>query len=195
MPLKLDLIYTICAIAGGTVLVLRMLLMLVGLDHGDAAGDASLDLNQDGMADAPDGHGGAFNFFSLQSVAGFFTMFGLVGLGLLRINASDVLSLLGGLAAGSITAWATGMIFLSMRRLQSEGTLKIQNAIGQTGTVYLTIPPKGTGVVTVTVQGTSRTMDAVSENSQTISTGSVVQVVGITAGKILVVREQTAEIK
>lgn len=193
--MKLDTIYTICAATGGTLLVLRLIMMLIGLDHGDAAGDTPVDLDHDISIDGHDGHGGAFNFLSLQSVAGFFTMFGLVGLGLLRINVSDWLSLLGGLAAGILTAWATGMIFLSMRRLYSEGTLQIKNAVGQTGTVYLTIPSKGTGVVTITVQGASRTLDAASDDGRSIPTGSVVKVVGITAGKILIVREETADNK
>lgn len=192
-PMNLETIYTVCAVAGGTILVLRLVLMLIGLDQGDSAGDSVIDHSIDDMGDHGAGHSGAFTFLSLQSIAGFFTMFGLVGLGLLRIQVSDWLSLLGGMAAGALTAWATGMIFLSMRRLQSEGTLDIRNAIGQAGTVYLTIPAEGTGVVNVTVQGTLRTMDAVSENGKPIATGKIVQVVGISAGKILVVREQTAD--
>lgn len=187
--MTLNTIYLICAIAGGTILVLRIILMVVGLDQGDAP-DTPIDLNHDGILDT---HAGGVNFLSLQSIAGFFTMFGLVGLGLLQIRASEAVSLLGALAAGIFTAWATGMIFLQMRRLQSEGTLVISNAVGQVGTVYLTIPEKGSGVVTVTVQGTMRTLDAVSEHSRRIPTGSVVRVVGITAGNILVVTEQTAE--
>jgi membrane-bound ClpP family serine protease len=186
--MNLETIYTVCAVAGGTILVLRLVLMLIGLDQGDSAGDSALDQSDHGAE-----HSGAFTFLSLQSIAGFFTMFGLVGLGLLRIQVRDWLSLLGGMAAGTLTAWATGMIFLSMRRLQSEGTLDIRNAMGQVGTVYLTIPAEGTGVVNVTVQGTLRTMDAVSEDGTPIATGKIVQVVGISAGKILVVRAQTAD--
>lgn len=188
--MTLSTIYLICAIAGGAFLVLRVVLMLAGLDQGDAP-DASIDLDHDLGGD----HAGptGMSFLSLQSIAGFFTMFGLVGLGLLQINAAPFWSVVGALAAGAFTAWVTGMIFLQMRRLQSEGTLVITNAIGQTGTVYLTIPEKGTGVVNVAVQGTMRTLDAVSEHGQRISTGSLVRVVGITAGKILVVVEQTLD--
>lgn len=182
-------IYLICAIAGGTILVLRVILMLVGVDQGDAA-DVSVEAGADGAGDAS---GDGFNLLSLQSIAGFFTMFGLVGLGLLQINAAEIWSLLGGLAAGLVTGWATAMIFFQARRLQSSGTLVISNAIGQTGTVYLTIPEKGRGVVTLTVQGSLRTMDAVSEHGRRIPTGSFVRVVAITAGNILVVREQTAD--
>lgn len=188
----LDTIYTVCAIAGGAVLALRFLLMLFGLDHGDAGVDldGSMDMDHGGFDDAGHEGGSIFTFLSIQSIAGFFTMFGLVGLGLLQINASDVLSLLGALAAGVFTAWCTGMIFLAMRRLQSEGTLVISNAIGQTGTVYLTIPETGTGSVSVAVQGSLRNLDAVSENGHRIPTGSIIKVVGVTAGNILVVTDQ-----
>jgi len=184
----LNTIYLICAIAGGTILLLRFILMFIGMDQGDVA-TTSLDLDHDGALDVHDG--GGMNLLSLQSIAGFFTMFGLVGMGLLQIKAAAIWSLLGALVAGGITAWVTAMIFFQMRRLQSEGTLKIANAIGQTGTVYLTIPEKGSGVVTVTVQGTSRSLDAVSQTGKSIPTGAVVRVVSITAGKILVVVEDT----
>ena len=183
----LNTIYTVCALAGGTVLALRFLLMLFGLDHGDADVDTGLD--QAGL-DGGLGAGSVFTFLSIQSISGFFTMFGLVGLGLLQINASDIMSLIGALAAGVFTAWCTGMIFLTMRRLQSEGTLVVGNAVGQTGTVYLTIPETGTGTVSVAVQGSLRNMDAVSEDGHRIPTGSIIKVVGVTAGKILVVTDQ-----
>jgi hypothetical protein len=190
----LDTIYLVCAVAGGALLAIRILLMLFGLDHGDAGNfDTSIDLDHGDLAGAGDGSGSIFTFLSIQSIAGFFTMFGLVGLGLLQINTSNLLSLVGALAAGVFTAWCTGMIFLAMRRLQSEGTLVIGNAVGQTGTVYLTIPETGTGSVNVTVQGSLRTLDAVSHKGNRIPTGSIVKVVGITAGKILVVTDQETE--
>jgi hypothetical protein len=187
----LNTIYLICAVAGGTILALRVILMFVGIDQGDAP-DTSIEIDTSGVGDAHDGMAGGMNFLSLQSIASFFTMFGLVGMGLLQIRASELWSIVGALAAGTFTAWATGMIFFQMRRLHSEGNLVVSNAVGQVGTVYLTVPEKGTGVVTVTVQGAIRTLDAVSENGQRIPTGSMVRVTAITAGKILVVTEQNA---
>lgn len=189
----LGTIYLICAVAGGTVLALKMILMMIGLDQGDAGADISADVSADGLEGLDAAGSTGVNLLSLQSIAGFFTMFGLVGMGLLQINASEPLSLLGALAAGGVTGWSTAMIFLNMRRLASDGTLVVNNAIGQVGTVYLTIPEKGTGVVTVTVQGTQRTLDAVAEHGQRIPTGSIVKIVSITAGKILVVSDQVSE--
>jgi len=191
MDFGLNTIYLICAIAGGTILVLRLILMLIGGDHGDLGdgADVTVDLNHDGALDGPND---GMNLLSLQSIAGFFTMFGLVGMGLLQIGAVSWVSLLGALAAGAVTALVTAFIFLKLQRLQSEGTLVITNAVGQVGTVYLTIPENASGVVTVSVQGAMRSLDAVSEHGQKIPTGSIVRVVGITAGKILVVTEQTS---
>lgn len=184
MNIGLNTIYMVCAIAGGAVLVLRFILMLVGFDDGDAT-DIPLDTDIDAGIDTPNG---GMNVFSLQAIAGFFTMFGLVGLALLQIDAAPALTLLGGLLAGGITNVVTAWIFLKLQRLQSEGTMVITNAIGQVGTVYLTIPENASGVVTVAVQGAMRTLDAISEDGQRIPTGAIVQVVGVTAGKILVVK-------
>jgi hypothetical protein len=192
--MDLNTIYLVCAVAGGTVLALRILLMLVGLQLGGDAGDAPADLDGDFDADIAD-HGsvGDVNYLSIQSLSGFFTMFGLVGLGLLQIDASPLVSLVGALAAGLVTAWASGMIVLGLLKLQSSGTMQVSNAIGQQGTVYLTIPEQGTGVVTVTVQGALRQFDAVSQTGEKIPTGAIVQVTGISAGKLVVAVQQTVE--
>lgn len=195
--MTLNTIYLICAIAGGTILVLRIILTVIGLDHGaDAVDTADVGHVDVGHADTAHDHGGGgigMNLLSLQSLAGFFTMFGLVGMGLLQAQLAPIWSLLGALVAGGITAWATAFIFFQMGRLQSEGNMVITDAIGQVGTVYLTIPESGTGVVSVTVKGTLRSLDAISETGKRIPTGAIVRVVSITAGKILVVAEQTAD--
>jgi len=81
------------------------------------------------------------------------------------------------------------LLLLQMKRLQSEGTLDIRNAIGQTGSVYLTIPANGSGQVQVTVQGSLRIFNAVSQDKNKISTGAGVRVTDITADNTLVVEQ------
>jgi hypothetical protein len=188
--MSLNTIYLVCAVAGGTVLVLRIILMLTGLqlggDHGDLPHDAPADVGGDG----PDhGAGSEVNFLSIQSLSGFFTIFGLVGMGLLQVGTSQIWSLVGALVAGVATAWASGMIVVSLQRLQSSGTMDISNAVGQQGTVYLTIPEKGSGVVSLTVQGSLKQFNAISESGERIPTGAIVQVTGLSAGNLLVVHE------
>src|SRR5690606_30499077 len=143
-------IYLVCAVAGGTVLVLRLLLMITGFRGGDDVSDIPTDLDAGVDADFG-GHdagetGAGANFVSIQSLSGSFTNFGLGGMELLESNACRVLSFVGALAAGGLTAWATTMIVLNLQRLQSSGNLVITNAVGQEGTVYRTTPEKGSCV-------------------------------------------------
>ena len=65
----------------------------------------------------------------------------------------------------------------------------MQNAIGQTGEVYLAIPAgmHGAGKVMVEVQGALREMDAVSEEAS-IPNGQPVLVVGLTDEGALIVQ-------
>lgn len=196
--MTLNTIYLICAVAGGTVLVLRLILMLLGLDHGlhvdapdhgDIPHDAVHDLDATTMDDTGDVHGASVNLVSIQSLSGFFTMFGLVGMGLLQINLHPAWSFAGALGAGLLTAWATGMIVFSLQKLQSEGREVLTDAIGQRATVYLTVPEQGAGVVTVVLQGAQRQYDAISASGTRFPTGSIVRVTGVTAGKLVVTGE------
>jgi hypothetical protein len=198
--MTLHTVYLICAVAGGTVLVLRLILMFVGLDHGihadtpfhtDIPHDAVSDMDPNNMDHPGDVQGPSVNLMSIQSLSGFFTMFGLVGMGLLDVNAHWAWSLLGAIGAGLLTAWAATMIVVVLHKLQSEGKEVLENAVGQVGTIYLTVPEQGSGVITVTLQGAQRQYDAISESGERIPTGSIVRVTGVKAGKLMVMVDQT----
>jgi hypothetical protein len=114
-------------------------------------------------------------------------MFGLVGLALLKSNFPVVVTILGAMIAGLATVAITGLIFTQMKRLQTEGTIHIQNTIGTEGSVYLTIPQDGAGQVQIIAQGSLKIFDAISKNKKTIATGEKVQVVGVASGNTLIV--------
>lgn len=188
--MTLNTIFLVCAVAGGTVLVLRLILMIFGFDHGGDHGDIPHDVSGEldpGSLDSPNEvHAGSFNLLSIQSLSGFFTMFGLVGMGLLRADIPVFWTIAGAVAAGLVTAWASAMIVVVLQKLQSEPREVLANAVGQQGTVYLTIPAEGSGVVTVILQGAQRQYDAISATGEKIPTGTIVQVTGVRAGKLLV---------
>lgn len=209
----IELIYWGATIVGGTLFILRTIMMVVGLEfghddyhtpvEGDFHGDIHHDIDADhdihldadhadhvDHADQADGHADSdisFRLLSLQGLTAFFMMFGLVGLALLKANMHVISTLVGGGAAGFFSVQLIGLIFEQARHLQSEGTLNIENAIGQAGSVYLTIPGQGTGQVQITVQGTRRILDASSMGEQVIKTGEKVRVTGIMYGSTLVV--------
>ena len=74
-------------------------------------------------------------------------------------------------------------------KLQYDGTLNIQNAIGLTGTVYLTVPALRTapGKVNVTVQEQLREFEAVTDRTTPIPTGSSIRVVGLLKDNMVLV--------
>ena len=83
------------------------------------------------------------------------------------------------------------MAFLlyQMRKMTSSGTLKMKNAIGQIGSVYLTIGANRSriGKVQITVQGALRELEALTDENEEITTNTVVQVKEVTANGILIV--------
>jgi membrane protein implicated in regulation of membrane protease activity len=176
--------FLFCALVGGIIFVIRMVLMVIGLADHDV---------HDGGLDHVDGHGDSdvsFKLFSLHGLTCFFMMFGLVGLGLSRqFWVPDIIAAAVGTIAGLFTFWVIARLFSSMTKLQSDGTLKLSNAIGQQGKVYLTIPANGTGQVQVSFQGRLMIYDAISANKEEIKTGDQVVVIDIAGGNILVVEQ------
>ena len=177
----IEYFYLISAIIGGLMFLIRLVFGFAGGGDGGDSGPADLAGDDGGVHDAGDG----FRIFSLQGITGFFMMFGLVGLALSRAGVSDWLTALGGMAAGAVTMVIIAGIFYGMRRMQSEGTLRIDNAVGKEGAVYLTIPEHGSGQVSVVVQGGLRQFEAVSAGGVRIPTGERVRVVRVVSAHIL----------
>jgi hypothetical protein len=81
------------------------------------------------------------------------------------------------------------LILYSATKLTYNGTLDLNNAIGKTGVVVLSIPPKkeGRGQVQVVIQNSLRTLEAVSEEIDIIKSGTQIQVIDIAEDNVLVV--------
>lgn len=183
----IEIIYWASTIIGGTLFILRLAMLFIGGNISDDALDTALD-----TGDASGHHADAdvsFKLLSLQGLTSFFMMFGLVGLALLKAGLHTLLTVVGGILAGLGTVVIISLIFTQMKRLQSDGTLNIQNTIGRDGDVYLTIPKNGSGQVQIIVQGSLKIFDAVSSNKNQIPTGEKIHVVGVAGGNTLVVEK------
>lgn len=185
----IEIIYWASTIIGGTLFILRLVMLFFGGDLGGSEIDTSVDA---GDLDISGDHADAdisFKLLSIQGLTSFFMMFGLVGLALLKAEQPVFLTVIGGIIAGLVMVAVTGLIFTQMKRLQTEGTINIQNTIGSEGSVYLTIPKSGTGQVQVIVQGSLKIFDSISQNKGSISTGEKVRVVGVASGNTLIVEK------
>ena len=83
-------------------------------------------------------------------------------------------------------------IYVMMRgvmRLQSSGTLDYGNAVGQMGTVYVTIPPvqRSGGQIETMIQGRLVTAEALQKGSQPLKPGTKVKVVERIGSSTLIV--------
>jgi membrane protein implicated in regulation of membrane protease activity len=179
----LELFFLISAVIGGGLFIVRFVIQLIG---GDAV-DTEIDT---GHADATHADADAsFKLLTLQGLTAFFMMFGLVGFALLRENrAGNGVALAAATAAGLGTVWIIGRIFSAVRKLQSSGTVDNANAVGEEGTVYLTIRSAGGGKVQVPVKGRLREFEAVAQSGEELKTGERIKVVGVN-GSVLVVEK------
>lgn len=192
----LDAVFAASAMIGGTLFLLRMLLLLFGIGHGDDVSGLEVGHVDIGHADSGGSeishHGdseGGFRLFTVNGAMGFFMIFGLLGLALHRgSHLGEVTSILGGFIGGFAMMALLGWILLLMQGLASSGTIDNRNAVGQIGSVYLNIPENGTGQVEVCVQNRLRVMDAVADDHGAIKTGERVEVINLISGNTLVVR-------
>ncbi len=143
-------------------------------------------IDADGTVDHPDA---GFTILSLRSLLAFGMFMGYTGVVVLRSGMGWFTALVAGLLAGALAAWLAWRLLRLVLRLQSSGTLKLENAVRQTGKVYLPVPGQlaGTGKVMVKVQGSLRELEAVSEEGP-IPTGEQILVVGLTEKGELIVQ-------
>jgi membrane protein implicated in regulation of membrane protease activity len=187
----IEIFYLICAILGGVFVLVRIVMMVVGMDHDAGQGDVDVgghDIGHDGGSSHTDSDSG-FKALSIHSLSSFFMMFGLVGLALYRESGTGLfLSLAGAVAAGLGSVWVIGKLFSMVAKLQSSGTIDINRAVGAQGKVYLHIPENGTGRVLVTVNNSLREYDAQSNDNKGIASDTPIRVVWVD-GNVLVVEK------
>jgi len=179
----LEIFFLACAVIGGFFVIVKLILQFIG---GDADTDVSVDSDIDIGTEHVDSDLG-FRALSLHGLTAFFMMFGLVGLALYRQSQMGVvISAVGAVAAGMASVWGIGKLFQGASRLQSSGTLKTADAVGCTGTVYLTIPAGGRGQVNLNFRNHLREFDATEKNGAEVPTGTPVRVVQVNANILVV---------
>jgi membrane protein implicated in regulation of membrane protease activity len=177
----LEIFFLICAIIGGFFVFFKLVMQFIGGDT-DTDGGLAGDLDTEHV-DSDVG----FRLLSMHGLSAFFMMFGLVGLAFYRQSqAGVIISIVGALTAGIAAVWVIGKLFQGATRLQSSGTLKTVDAVGSTGTVYLTIPAKGTGMISLNFRNRLREFDATEKNGAEVATGTPVRVVAVKANILVV---------
>ncbi|TCT11670.1 hypothetical protein EDC18_11515 [Natranaerovirga pectinivora] len=167
----------IIAFASTFILLIQSLFSVFGLDQ-DFEYDGGID---DFSAD--------FQFFSIRGMIAFFTLFGWTGALLSQTPLSRFLIMTIALVAGLIGMVLVAFLFYSMTKLQQDGTFNYEYCVGQIGEVYLPIPGKRAfkGKIVITIHDRSIEADAITDEDETLSTGSIVKVIAVVNQSTLVV--------
>src|SRR5262249_35231495 len=126
-----------------------------GHDHAGGHDDPGADSHHGGSAAEHESATAWFvRMLSLRTVVAGLTFFGLGGLAANASGAHPVGSLSIALLSGFAALYLVGWAMRTLMRLRADGTVHIENAIGQPAVVYLTVPghKTGKGKITVTVQ-------------------------------------------
>ncbi|APQ17075.1 hypothetical protein [Maribacter hydrothermalis] len=174
-------VYWVVAIIASFFLLIFLVTTLFGGDADDVSGDVDTDIEGD--------HGVGFQFLSFKNLTGFFTIFGWTGIACLDNGLSQMLTVIISVICGLLMMVAMASLFYYLAKLQSSGTLKLNNALNQIGEVYLTIGANRSriGKVSINVQGTLRELEALTDENQDLTQSNVVRVKQVTANGILIV--------
>lgn len=175
-------VYLVCAVVGGTILVVQTILIAIGVGHADhdlGHGDAH-DVGHDS------GDASFVKWLSLKTVVACLTFFGLAGLAAQKGGLGAGVGLAVALASGTAALIVVGLMMASLSKLQARGNLDLENAVGRPAKVYLRIPASRTapGKVTLEAQGRFLEVQAVTSGPE-IPVGAEVRVVSVVSGDTL----------
>jgi hypothetical protein len=195
----LTMLYTICAVLGGTVLVCQVLLGFLGMGHhGDLGGGHDFgghggDLH---VGHHDDGHATSLaRLLTFRTVVAAVAFFGLGGRAAGEAGFDPAQTLALAVVAGGGALLLVAWLMRSLGRLQADGSVRIARAVGHSGTVYLPIPAQKTGAGKVLLNLQNRTMEyAAVTSADALPLGSKVVVVAVVGSDTVeVILAPTAE--
>jgi len=155
--------------------VIQFVLSLIGLDF-DTDADFEVGTDLDGGVDLDP----SFTLFSVRSIIAFFTFFGWTGVLALNAGMGTTMAVIMASVSGFTAMALVGYVMYSFLKLDEIGNVDINEALFQTGEVYLTIPggKQHKGKIHINIQGVMNEMDALTEG-KTLINGAKVRVVEI----------------
>jgi len=149
--------------------------------HGDTGGDVHGDAAHAGHADAAQEQHGSSRFFgilSFRTVVAAVTFFGVGGMAAQSAGLPPIQVLAVALIAGGGAMYGIYRVMRLLYSLRSNGTVRLERALGQPATVYLRIPAQNSGVGKIQINLQNRTMEylAVTQGPELLAGATVVVV-------------------
>ena len=178
----LQIVFWVTALIGSTIFVALFALSLLGADS-DVEMDTDMEVDSD--------MGMGVQFFTFKNTMAFFTIFGWTGIACLDQDMSSGLSTAIAFVAGIAMMFLMAMLFYWISKLAESGTLKIENAVGNIGEVYISIGANRSriGKISIDVQGSKRELSALTDEEVDLTQGNVIKVTAVVSGEILLVEK------
>ena len=182
LSLEQQIYYGVALVSSGVVLLqLAAMMFGVGAEELMDAGDVDMD--------GPDDHPSGLALVSSRTVFAFFVGFGWTGAISTGDGGSGMGPAIGATAVGLVFGYAIIRLMGFLHTLRHSGSLDYENALGETGSVYLEVHPglATGGQVEVLVQGRLRVVQALTRGLEPIRRGARVEIVELMDPTTLVV--------
>ncbi len=168
------------AIISTAIMLVQTILSLIGMS------DLDLDVGVDGGLDDCSGA----DLFTIKNIVNFFVGFGWAGISFRSYIESDLLLIFLSLLVGVGFVLIFIFIFKQLMKLESNSAVGADACVGRTADVYLRIPAarSGKGKIQLSLNGSAREFDAVTDDSELIPSGAVVTVVEVIGKSTLLVK-------
>lgn len=184
LSLNVQIFYGVGGIAF-FIVILQALMTLFAI--GDVGGEIPEEITPDGAFSQDAGLG----LISVRTLTAFFMGFGLTGAILLENGYAFPWAIVGAILVGSgfmaLIFWIMKMLF----GLRASGNINPANSKGETGTVYVALPPNrlAGGQVELRVSGRIMTFPAITASSEKLPAGTLVRVLEVLPSNILLVEK------
>ncbi|WP_449435860.1 hypothetical protein [Pedobacter steynii] len=164
------------------IFIIQTVLTFIGVDSADGI-DADFDGNLD-HADAP------FQLFSFRNLINFLLGLSWSGISFYSLVSSKPLLIIISVFIGIGFIFLFFLIMKQIQKVAEDNTFKIESVLKRNATVYLRIPANktGTGKIQISINGSFREIDAIT-NGESIESSSTVTIVSIETQNIVLVEK------
>ncbi len=185
------------AIPSSVILILQTILLLFGIgagSDGDIDTDLDTDMDADTEADTDNFDGvmedSGLRLFTVRGMVAFFAVGSWSGITALSLGAHPLLAVFIALVMGFLALLFVAYFIKWTLRLQHDGTMKPDEAVGKEGEVYMTVGANRSsrGKVNIIIGQQLVELDAITEEDTAIKYGERVTVTQVLVDNTLVVK-------
>ena len=188
-------VYWVITLITSTVFLIQMVLTFIGIGDADSDIDFGGDADFGGDSDFSDGDtldtGGAMQLFTIRNFVNFLLGLGWGGVCLYSLIPNPIMLAIAAILVGALFVYIFLIIYKQLFKLERNGAYHIEDCVGQTVDVYLTIPANraAMGKVQVSFNGSVQELSALTDSEEPIRSGSKVRVLELIDGGTVLVEK------